>query len=191
MVCVSDKLFQFGYNPMVSFEKLARWWKPLVKHATFPGFSGILVLENFVKVPSNIYLFEFSNGDTRIMYQICSKLTLKKIGWRYWPISVVFIVVIFVHILRTVLAFSIVGFEEVNIQSFKVNNGDTTTMFQTCSKLKIKKLGWCYWPRSGVFVVVNFEHIAHIVVAFPLLAFKKYMPDEGDCSWYLWQEWSD
>ena len=55
-------------------------------------------------------------------------------------ISVIFIVVIFEHILRTVLAFSIVGFEEANIQSFKVNNGDTTTMFQTCSKLKIKKL---------------------------------------------------
>ena len=94
------------------------------------------------------------------MYQICSKLTMKKIGWRYWPISVVFIVVIFEHILRTVLAFSIVGFEEVNIQSFKVNDGDTTTMFQTCSKLKIKKLGWCYWlvQASLLLLTLNIWH---------------------------------
>ena len=32
-------------------------------------------------------------------------------------------------------------------------------MYQICSKLAIKKLGWRYWPCFGVFIVVNFEHI--------------------------------
>ena len=28
-------------------------------------------------------------------------------------------------------------------------------------KVNIKKLGWSYWPRSGVFIVVNFEYSTH------------------------------
>ena len=60
-----------------------------------------------------------------------------------------------------------------NIHLFKVNNGDTRIMYQICSKLTIKKLGWRYWPHSGVFSVVNFKHIPHIVLAVPLLTLKK------------------
>ena len=56
-----------------------------------------------------------------------------------------------------------------SIHLFKVNNGDTRIMYQICSKLILKKLGWRYWPRS-VLIVVIFEHILHIVLAFPLLA---------------------
>ena len=102
------------------------------------------------------------------MYLIRSQLTLKKLGWRYWPRSAVFIVVSFENILHT-SGVSIVGFEEVNIRLFKVNNGDPRIMYQICSNLTIEKLGWRYWPRS----VVNFEHISHIVLAVPLLAVKK------------------
>ena len=154
---------------MVSFEKLVCWWKPfewsrMRLFQIFPETSRI--------VPSNIHLIKVNNGNTRIMYQICSQLTLKKLGWRYWPRSVFFIVVSFEHILHT-SGISIVDFEEVNIHLFKVNNGDTRIMYQICSKLTIKKLGWRYWPRSGVFIVVNFEHIPRIVLAVPLLALKK------------------
>ena len=64
-------------------------------------------------------------------------------------------------------------FSLVNIYLFKVKNGDTRIMYQICSKLIIKKLRWRYWPRSGIFIVVNFEHIPHIVLAVRLLALKK------------------
>ena len=159
---------------MVSFEKLARRWKPFEWSSMwlFQILPGLLFSETSWKVPYNILLFKVNNGNTRIMYQICSQLTFKKLGWRYWPRPVVFIVVSFEHILRT-SAISIAGFEEVNIHLFKVNNGDTRIMYQICSKLTIKKLGWRYWPRSGVFIVVNFEHIPRIVLAVPLLALKK------------------
>ena len=106
------------------------------------------------------------------MYQTCSQLTLDKLGWRYWPRSAAFIVVSFEHILHTSCV-SIVGFEEVNIHLFKVNNGDTRIIYQICSKLTIKKLRWRYWPRSGVFSVVNSGHIPHIVLAVSLLALEK------------------
>ena len=59
----------------------------------FSRFFRKYSFETSWKVPSNIHSFKFNNGDTRIMHQICSKLTSKKLGWRYWPLSVVFIVV--------------------------------------------------------------------------------------------------
>ena len=71
----------------------------------FPRFFRDKFLKTSWKVPLNTILFKFNNGDTRIMYQICSKLTLKKLGWRYWPLSAVLIVVSLEHILRTVLVF--------------------------------------------------------------------------------------
>ena len=159
---------------MVSFEKFGCWWKPFEWSSTwlFQIFPGFKFLETSSKVPYNTHLLKVNNGDTRIMCQIGSQLTLKKLRWWYWPRSVAFIVVSFEHILYTSVV-SIVGFEEVNIHLFKVNNGDTRIMYQICSKLTIKKLGWRYWPRSGVFIVVNFEHIPHIVLVFPLLALKK------------------
>ena len=72
------------------------------KHVTFPGFY---FLETSWKVPSNIHLFKVNNGDTSIMCQICSELTLKKLGRRYWPRSVIFVVVNFEHIPHIVLQF--------------------------------------------------------------------------------------
>ena len=90
--------------------RVGAFW--MVKHVTFPDFSGISFLETSWKVPSNIHLFKVNNGDTRIMYQICSRLTLKKLGWRYWPLSVVFIVVSFEHILHTVLVFPLLALKK-------------------------------------------------------------------------------
>ena len=101
---------------------------------------------------------------------------LMKAGWwdapLAWPHSAVFIVVSFEHILHT-SGVSIVVFEEVNIHLLKVNNEDTRTMYQICSKLTKKKLGWRSWPPSGVFIVVNSEHIPHIVLEVLVLALKK------------------
>ena len=52
----------------------------------------------------------------------------------------------------------------VGIYLLKVNNRNTRTRCEMCSKLTIKT------PvrRSGVFIV-NFEHISHLVLVFPLL----------------------
>ena len=41
---------------------------------------------------------------------------------------------------------------------FKLNNRNTRTRCEICSKLTIKTLERRHWPRSGVFFV-NFEHI--------------------------------
>ena len=50
----------------------------------------------------------------------------------------------------------------------KVNNRNTRTGSEICSKLIIKTPEQCQWCRAGVFVV-NFEHISHLVLAFLLL----------------------
>ena len=46
---------------------------------------------------------------------------------------------------------------------FKVNNRNTRTRCEICSKLTIKTLKRHQWRRSDVFVV-NFEHILHLVL---------------------------
>ena len=50
----------------------------------------------------------------------------------------------------------------------KVNNRNTRTRCDVCSKLTIKTPEQRQWRRSGVFIV-NFEHISHLVPVFPLL----------------------
>ena len=59
------------------------------------------------------------------------------------------------------------------IYLFKANNGNTRTMCEIRSKLKIKAQR-LHWPRSGVFTV-NFEHISHIVLVFRLLTLSRRM----------------
>ena len=51
---------------------------------------------------------------------------------------------------------------------FKVNNRNTTTRCETCSKLIIKTPKRCHWRHSGVFIV-NLECIFHLVLTFLLL----------------------
>ena len=49
----------------------------------------------------------------------------------------------------------------------KVNNKNTRTTCEICSKLLIKTPERLHWRRSGVFIV-NFEQISHIVIWFLL-----------------------
>ena len=47
----------------------------------------------------------------------------------------------------------------VGIYMFKVNNRNTRTRCEICSKLTIKTPGRCHWRWFGVFIV-SFEHIS-------------------------------
>ena len=55
---------------------------------------------------------------------------------------------------------------------FKVNNRNTRTRCEICSKLTIKTPERRQWRRSGVFIV-NFEHISHLVLVFLLLTLSR------------------
>ena len=54
----------------------------------------------------------------------------------------------------------------------KVNNRNTRTIFEICSKLIIKTPERHHWRCSGV-VIVNFKQISHIVPVFILLTLNK------------------
>ena len=54
------------------------------------------------------------------------------------------------------------------IYLFKVNDRNTRTRREICSKLTIKTPERRQWRRSGIFIV-NFEHISHLVLMFLLL----------------------
>ena len=54
------------------------------------------------------------------------------------------------------------------IYLLKVNNRNTRTSSEICSKLTIKTPEGRQWRCSGVFIL-NFEHISHLVLVFPLL----------------------
>ena len=71
---------------------------------------------------------------------------------------------------------------------FKVNNRNTRTRCDICSKLTIKIPERCHWGRSGIFIV-NFEHISHLFVVFLLLTLSMEMP-AGYCilETYNWFE---
>ena len=51
---------------------------------------------------------------------------------------------------------------------FKVNNRNTRTRCEICSKLTIKTPERYQWCPSGVFIV-NLEHISHLLLVFLLL----------------------
>ena len=54
---------------------------------------------------------------------------------------------------------------------FKVNNRNTKTRCEICSKLTIKTPERHYWRRSGVFIV-NFEHISHHFFSISIVNFE-------------------
>ena len=56
----------------------------------------------------------------------------------------------------------------VGIYLLKVNNKNTRTRCELCTKLTIKTPERRQWRRSGVFII-NFVHISHLVLVFPLL----------------------
>ena len=47
----------------------------------------------------------------------------------------------------------------------RVNDRNSRTRCETCSKLTIKTPEQCHWRRSSVFFV-NFEHISYLVLVF-------------------------
>ena len=57
---------------------------------------------------------------------------------------------------------------------FKVNNRNTRTRGEICSKLTIKAPERPHWCRSGVFIV-NFEDISHLVLVFLSITLSRYM----------------
>ena len=59
----------------------------------------------------------------------------------------------------------------VGICMFKVNNGNTRTRCEICSKLTIKTPERRQRRGSGVFI--NFEHISQLVLLFLLLTLRK------------------
>ena len=61
----------------------------------------------------------------------------------------------------------IVAFNK-GIYLLKVNNRNTRTRCEICSKLTIKTPEQCQWHRSNVFVV-NLKHISHLILLFLLL----------------------
>ena len=56
----------------------------------------------------------------------------------------------------------------VGIYLLKVNNRNTRSRSEICSKLTIKTPEWRHWRRSVVFII-NFEQISHVVLVFLLL----------------------
>ena len=67
----------------------------------------------------------------------------------------------------------------------KVNNRNTRTRCEICSKLTIKTPERRQWRRSVVFIV-NFEHISHLV---PLLLLSTEHLIAGwvrSCAYYRW-----
>ena len=63
----------------------------------------------------------------------------------------------------------------IEIYLLKVNNRNTRTMCEICSKLTIKTPEWRHWCLSGVFIV-NFEHISHLFQLFLLLKLNMKLP---------------
>ena len=68
------------------------------------------------------------------------------------------------------------------IYLLKVNNRNSRTRFEICSKLTVKTPERHQWHHSGVFIVnlasffvfiVNFEHISYLVLLFLLLTLSK------------------
>ena len=58
------------------------------------------------------------------------------------------------------------------IYLLKVNNRNTRTRCEICSKLTLKTPQGRDGRRSGVFIV-NFEHISHLALVFLLLTLNK------------------
>ena len=54
----------------------------------------------------------------------------------------------------------------------KINNRNTRTRCEICSKLTIRKPEQRQWCHSGVFIV-NLEHIPHLVLVFLLLTLSR------------------
>ena len=101
--------------------------------------------------PADIYLFKVNTKNTKAMCEICSKLTIKTPKRLYWRFSGVFDALNGFHIFFWCFP--------VGICLLKVNNSNTRTRCETCSKLKTKTpeqrhyfeycLAFIISPKSG------------------------------------------
>ena len=69
-----------------------------------------------------------------------------------------------------------------NIYLFKVSNTNARKRCKLCSELTTKIPERRHWRRSGVFIL-NFEHISHLFLVFPLLTLNMKIL-AGYCSLY-------
>ena len=58
---------------------------------------------------------------------------------------------------------------------FKVNDRNTRTRCEICSKLTMKSPAWHHWRRSAVFIV-NLQHISQFVLVSLLLTSSRLIP---------------
>ena len=65
------------------------------------------------------------------------------------------------HKSTSMFTFNNGNYNPAGIYMFEVNNRNTRTMCEICSRLTIKTPQRRQWGRSGVFVV-NFEYISHL-----------------------------
>ena len=65
----------------------------------------------------------------------------------------------------------VLGIPVVNYM-FKVNDRNTITSCEICSKLIIKTPERHHWRHFGVFIV-NFEHISHLYLVYLLLTLSR------------------
>ena len=72
----------------------------------------------------------------------------------------------------------------VGIYLPKVNNRNTRTRCEICSKLTIKTQGRCQWRHSGVFIV-NIKHLSHFLQVFLLLTLNTKLPTSSGLRIFL------
>ena len=65
-----------------------------------------------------------------------------------------------------------VGIKPAGNKMFKVNNRNSRTRCEICSKLTIKVPERRHWRRSDIFIV-NLEHISHLALLFLLLTLSR------------------
>ena len=109
---------------------------------------------------------------------------LKKYFWRNYIRAVyetfenrrVFRMILsFLEIICMSLFLSIFASYPAGNYMFKVNNRNTRARCEICSELTIKIPERRHWRRSGIFIV-DFEHILHLVLRFPLLTLSRWIP---------------
>ena len=69
------------------------------------------------------------------------------------------------HVIMVTVKYLTTQNMSLGIYLLKVNNKNTRTRCEICSKLTIKTPERCQWHHSGVFII-NFEHISHLVLKF-------------------------
>ena len=67
------------------------------------------------------------------------------------------------------------GYNPTGIYLLRVNNRNSSSKCETCSKLTIKTPERRQWCRSGVFIV-NFGYVSHLALVFPLLTLNMQLP---------------